>query len=140
MSPNPTVVKLTNCRLAIGDELVWRDLYVSGATGRILDPQHTFFDLQTTPSETRDLNGRIVAPGFIDVQINGGFGFDFSVPDAHYGEKLRDVERKLVRTGVTSYVPTLTSQKAEVYGKVAICSTFQTAFFVRNFQLTETRA
>ena len=119
MSHDPAVVKLTNCRLAIGDELVWRDLYVSGTTGRILDPQHTFFDLRKTPSETRDLNGRIVASGFIDVQINGGFGFDFSVPDAHYEDKLRAVQCKLVRTGVTSYVPTLTSQKPTVYGKVA---------------------
>lgn len=114
----PTITKLTNCRLAISDTLVWQDLWVSSASGLILDAQAAFFTQHTRPDAVHDLGGRIVAPGFIDVQINGGFGFDFSVPSERYAADLAMLNRELVKTGVTSYVPTLTSQRSEVYHKV----------------------
>lgn len=53
------------------------------------------------------MGGNIVSPGFIDVQINGAYGFDFSVyeddSDA-YRRGLKTVSEKIVETGVTSYV------------------------------------
>jgi N-acetylglucosamine-6-phosphate deacetylase len=53
------------------------------------------------------MEGNIVSPGFIDIQINGAYGFDFSVyegdPDA-YRRGLNTVAEKIVETGVTSYV------------------------------------
>ena len=118
MEVNSKVVKLRNCRLVLGDSLVWRDLWVSQTTGKILDPQTAFFEQHITPISSHDVGGRIVAPGFIDVQLNGCFGMDFSVPIAQYGERLRHVNRELVQTGVTSYLPTLTSQNSQVYHKV----------------------
>jgi N-acetylglucosamine-6-phosphate deacetylase len=58
------------------------------------------------------MGGNIVSPGFIDIQINGAYGFDFSVyedgSDA-YRRGLKTVAEKIVETGVTSYVsPSLT--------------------------------
>jgi hypothetical protein len=53
------------------------------------------------------MEGNIVSPGFIDTQINGAYGFDFSVyegdPDA-YRRGLASIAEKIVETGVTSYV------------------------------------
>jgi N-acetylglucosamine-6-phosphate deacetylase len=54
------------------------------------------------------MEGNIVSPGFIDTQINGAYGFDFSVyegdPDA-YRRGLNTVAERIIETGVTSYVP-----------------------------------
>jgi N-acetylglucosamine-6-phosphate deacetylase len=86
-------------------------------TGKILRSQELFYD----PDETIDLKGRILSPGFIDVQCNGAFGFDFSVVPENlvdFQKGLQRLNRHLVRTGVTSYLPTLPSQKLQVYRKV----------------------
>lgn len=45
------------------------DLWVR--EGRILDPEKLFFDEQGYADEQVDCEGQILAPGFIDVQING---------------------------------------------------------------------
>ena len=45
--------------------------------------------------------------GLIDIQINGAYGFDFSVFDGDeqaYKDGLASVAEKIVETGVTSYV------------------------------------
>jgi N-acetylglucosamine-6-phosphate deacetylase len=118
MSSPPKLIRLTNCRVAHGDDLQRRDLWVSSATGRIEDAQAAFFSDNSTPVETINLGGRIVAPGFIDVQINGSFGFDFSTPSRGYAVELAKMNRELVKTGVTSYLPTLPSQSKDVYEKV----------------------
>lgn len=50
-----------------------------------------------------DARGTIVAPGFIDVQINGGWGDDFtSDPDS-----IATVAARLPETGVTAFLPTV---------------------------------
>lgn len=53
------------------------------------------------------MEGNIVSPGFIDTQINGAYGFDFSVYEddpVAYRRGLHTVAEKIVETGVTSYV------------------------------------
>lgn len=39
--------------------------------GKILDPEKLFFDEQGCADLRVDCNNNIIAPGFIDVQING---------------------------------------------------------------------
>jgi len=115
------ITKFINCRLIKGDRLVQEDLWISSITGRVLRSQDVFYDDRITPDRIVDLGNRVVAPGFIDVQLNGAFGFDFSVvPEdvTSYAKGLRRVNKSLVETGVTSYLPTLTSQRNEVYHKV----------------------
>jgi hypothetical protein len=46
------------------------------------------------------------SPGYIDLQLNGGYGFDFSVYDGDesYKRGMQLVAERIVETGVTSYV------------------------------------
>ncbi len=122
LHPRNGITKLTNCRLLVGDSLARQDLWISSSTGKVIKSQAAFYDEFLVPDETIDLGGRIVSPGFIDCQLNGAFGFNFSTlfdDMSQYGKKLRDLNRKLVRTGVTSYIPTVTSQTSELYQKAS---------------------
>lgn len=56
----------------------------------------------------------IIAPGLIDLQVNGGFGVE--VGDGP--EALRELSRRLPERGVTTYLPTLISSPAAAYGAV----------------------
>lgn len=115
------ITKLTNCRLVRGDALVWDDVWISSVTGKIIRSQSAFYDELIMPDEVVDLGGRIVSPGFIECQLNGAYGFNFSTVSAdmaEYGKQLRDLNRKLAQTGVTSYIPTVTSQTSDLYKKV----------------------
>ncbi len=50
-----------------------------------------------------DLDGFYLVPGFIDLQLNGGFGFDFTqTPDAIW-----KTAEQLPQFGVTSFLPTI---------------------------------
>lgn len=50
-----------------------------------------------------DLDGLVVAPGFVDLQCNGGWGIDVSSEP----ERLWDLGAELPRTGVTAWLPTV---------------------------------
>ncbi|KAI9650263.1 N-acetyl-glucosamine-6-phosphate deacetylase [Ciborinia camelliae] len=119
-SSTSKVTKFTNCRLLKGESLVTQDLWVSSSTGKIIQSQEAFYSQLCVPDETIDLGGRIISPGFIDAQLNGAFGFDFGSipadgdPDS-YGKEFRLTNQLLVKTGVTSYLPTITSSRPEVY-------------------------
>ncbi|EGO54042.1 hypothetical protein NEUTE1DRAFT_68347 [Neurospora tetrasperma FGSC 2508] len=107
------ITKLTNCRLIIGDSLIPSDLFIDSLTGKILEPSNNTL----LPDITLDLQNRIVSPGLIDCQLNGAFGFNFSTltSSTEYLKNIHSLNKKLIRTGVTSYLPTLTSQKPELY-------------------------
>lgn len=123
MQSGSGVTKFTNCLLVRGNDLVNEDLWVSSISGKILNGQEMLFDHRIAPDQVVDLGGRILSPGFIETQMNGAYGFDFSViPNegtAAYGKGVLRVNRSLVATGVTSYLPTLTSQRPEVYQEVS---------------------
>ena len=58
--------------------------------------------------EQRSLNGAIVSPGFIDVQLNGCGGVQFTATaDAVSIETLEIMQRANEKSGCTSYLPTL---------------------------------
>ncbi|KAK6531796.1 hypothetical protein TWF694_002962 [Orbilia ellipsospora] len=116
--PGDKIIRFTNCLTPIDNKLLPSTIYVNSTTGLIISPQDLFYDSKLSASSTVDLGGRILVPGFIDVQINGAYGFDFSdasKDDDAYAAGLRDVNQRLVSTGVTSYCPTITSQKNAVY-------------------------
>jgi len=54
--------------------------------------------------DTTALPTGVLAPGLVDMQINGAFGVDFAAAD---DEDWRYVARMLPSTGATAYVPTL---------------------------------
>ena len=52
-----------------------------------------------------DARGGVVTPGFIDLQVNGGYGIDL----AREPERVGELSGRLVAHGVTSWLPTLVS-------------------------------
>jgi N-acetylglucosamine-6-phosphate deacetylase len=63
----------------------------------------------------RVLDGDIVAPGFVDLQVNGGFGAEVGAGGAR---ALRLLRERLPSTGVTTFLPTLVSSRREA---IAAC-------------------
>ena len=59
-------------------------------------------------TDTRDVNGALIAPGFIDLQLNGCGGVQFNDDiDAISVETLTVMQRANERSGCTSFLPTL---------------------------------
>ena len=61
---------------------------------------------------TTDLDGQVLAPGFIDLQVNGGGDVLFN--DAPHVETLRRIARAHRRFGTTGMLPTLISSDRDV--------------------------
>src|SRR5450755_1716862 len=61
------------------------------------------------------LDAEIVSPGLIDLQCNGGFGFEVG-GDA---EALRGLSARLPSTGVTTFLPSVVSARPPHYRAVA---------------------
>ncbi len=60
-------------------------------------------------AEEIDASGLILTPGFIDLQINGAFGHDFTADPA----SIWPVAAQLPRCGVTSFLPTIVTSPLE---------------------------
>ncbi|KAI0827641.1 Metallo-dependent hydrolase [Trametes gibbosa] len=116
------LICFTNCLLPTEDGgLVQKDLWIDERRGIILDSQRTFFQRKERPDRVIDLGGNILSPGFIDIQINGAYNFDFSVyegDDEAYRTGLRRVAQNIVETGVTSLLPTIITQEKSLYPKL----------------------
>lgn len=63
------IIKFENCKILRGHELVRDDFWISGTN--IVDPEDLFFNVKLMPDRVVDCRGAIIAPGFLDVQING---------------------------------------------------------------------
>lgn len=114
------LIQIINARLVEDDQLVAKSLWFDSETGLFVCPPSP-----ALPASVIDLQNRIVSPGFLDLQINGAYGFDFSEDNADvegYKDRFRDVRRKLIATGTTSFLPTMTSQFPERYHQVSIRS------------------
>jgi N-acetylglucosamine-6-phosphate deacetylase len=58
-------------------------------------------------------DGSVLAPGFVDLQVNGFDDVDVAVADGADWDRL---DRLLASTGVTAWLPTLVTQRLERYG------------------------
>ncbi|KAJ8297912.1 hypothetical protein KUTeg_024443 [Tegillarca granosa] len=108
--------QFVNCQLLRDHQLIKDDLWVRN--GKILDPEKLFFDERVTADIQINCKGNIIAPGFIDVQINGAFGIDFSsnVEDIEGG--INKVAKGLLAHGVTSFCPTIITSPDDIYKQV----------------------
>jgi N-acetylglucosamine-6-phosphate deacetylase len=80
------------------------------AGGRIAAVGAEADEAAPTGARRIDADGLTAAPGFIDVQVNGGFGRDFTAdPDSVW-----EVGGRLAEAGITAFVPTIVSSPAEV--------------------------
>ncbi|KAF9212953.1 hypothetical protein BGZ59_006097, partial [Podila verticillata] len=117
----PKVTKIINCKILRDRKIVEHDsIWIQG--GKIIDPHKFFWYQKRLPDLVLDAGGLLVAPGFIEAQINGAFGVDFSVPSDHdtYEKDLLKVNRGLLKYGTTSYCPTIVSSSASVYHQARI--------------------
>jgi N-acetylglucosamine-6-phosphate deacetylase len=62
-----------------------------------------------TGDEVLDVGGKLLAPGFIDLQLNGGWGHDFTTDP----ESITDVATRLPATGVTAFLPTIVTAPSD---------------------------
>ncbi|OZJ02931.1 hypothetical protein BZG36_04122 [Bifiguratus adelaidae] len=119
----PRVTKIINCRVLLDHKIV-HNAYLWFQDGIIIDPQQHFYDARFEPDEVIDAHGRLVVPGFIDAQINGAFGVDFTtdaqpeVSDETLRENLAKVSKGLLKFGCTAYCPTVVSAEPEIYHRV----------------------
>uniref|UniRef100_A0AAY4CFN8 N-acetylglucosamine-6-phosphate deacetylase n=1 Tax=Denticeps clupeoides TaxID=299321 RepID=A0AAY4CFN8_9TELE len=110
------ITQFINCRILRHHKLQREDLWVRG--GKILDPEKLFFDEEGFADYRIDCENRIIAPGFIDVQINGGYGIDFSQASDDYSLGIAMVAKKLLQHGVTSFCPTIVTSPPAIYQQV----------------------
>ncbi|VDI69214.1 N-acetylglucosamine-6-phosphate deacetylase, partial [Mytilus galloprovincialis] len=110
------IYKFYNCQLLRDHKLVKDNLYVRD--GVIINPEKLFFEEKLPPDEQIDCKGAIICPGFIDIQINGAFGVDFSCDVDTIEEGLKIVAKGLLPHGVTSFCPTIISSKEDIYRKI----------------------
>jgi N-acetylglucosamine-6-phosphate deacetylase len=64
----------------------------------------------STDDHKVDADGLIVSPGLVDIQINGGFGHDFTQDPT----TIWQVGERLPELGVTAFVPTIVTSPREV--------------------------
>lgn len=103
----------TNCLVCISGELISQDLYFSSDTG-IITPNYYY---RQEGVERIDLDGKVVAPGFLDLQTNGMQGLHFTrlrqggeADETEDEKKLEAVSKVEVSHGVTGWwatVPTV---------------------------------
>uniref|UniRef100_A0A4W3HNK5 N-acetylglucosamine-6-phosphate deacetylase n=1 Tax=Callorhinchus milii TaxID=7868 RepID=A0A4W3HNK5_CALMI len=110
------IIQFHNCRILKDHKLRREDLWIR--EGKILNPEKLFFDEKGSADVQIDCKERIIAPGYIDVQINGGYGYDFSLETDNVNCGISVVAKKLLSTGVTSFCPTIITSPIEVYQKV----------------------
>lgn len=66
------LIQFVNCRLVRNHQLIVDDLWVRD--GRIINPEPVFYEERATAHQRIDCCGAIIAPGYIDLQINGKQG------------------------------------------------------------------
>lgn len=62
-------IQFKNCRLIRNHRIVIDDLWIRN--GKIINPEPIFFEEKISADEQIDCADSIIAPGFIDIQING---------------------------------------------------------------------
>lgn len=116
------LIKYTNGFLCDKGSLYKGDLYVDVDTRKIVAAPVDAANV----TKTIDLQGNILAPGFIDIQNNGIYGVNFSdltseasaAEAAKFEKEYHSAMKQYLSTGVTSMCPTVTSNFPKVYQRV----------------------
>ncbi|AMO48552.1 N-acetylglucosamine-6-phosphate deacetylase, putative [Enterobacter sp. FY-07] len=105
MLPGVVMYALTHCRIYTGHEIL--DNHALVVANGLIDRLCPLADLPAG-IEQRSLNGAMLAPGFIDVQLNGCGGVQFNdTADAVTVKTLEIMQKANEKSGCTSYLPTL---------------------------------
>ncbi|MGB3202592.1 MAG: N-acetylglucosamine-6-phosphate deacetylase [Nodosilinea sp.] len=112
---------LTNCTFYTGNQVLQNHaLVVEGATiAGLLPVAHLAPDMPRL-----DAQGWSVAPGFIDLQLNGCGGVMFN--DAITADTLNTMHRTNLQSGTTSFLPTLiTTTDADMEAAIALVAEYR---------------
>ncbi|VEN38144.1 unnamed protein product [Callosobruchus maculatus] len=109
------LVQFKDCRILRNHKIIKEDLWVRD--GKIINPEKIFFDEKIKADSVIYCGNNIIAPGFIELQINGGYGYDFSFEEKTE-EAISIVGKNLLSHGVTSYCPTIVTSPVDVYHKI----------------------
>ncbi|KAJ9585221.1 hypothetical protein L9F63_002984 [Diploptera punctata] len=111
-SEQSRLLQFRNCRILRDHEIITEDFWVRN--GKIVDPEKVFFDENVSADVQIDCKGALISPGFIDLQINGGFGVDFSNNTEDVENGLLKVAKGLLAHGVTAFCPTVVTSPRDV--------------------------
>jgi N-acetylglucosamine-6-phosphate deacetylase len=105
----------TNCYIVRQGKILREDFWVRD--GKVMNPESLFFDEKVIADQKIDCHNMIISPGFIDVQLNGGFGYDFS-SNVDIEKGISVVAQGILAHGVTSFCPTVITSTPELYHQV----------------------
>ncbi|KAI8323964.1 Metallo-dependent hydrolase, partial [Martensiomyces pterosporus] len=108
------ITQIHNCRVLRNHAIEYDDIWFQD--GRIINPT-SLYGLRN-PDVRVDAKGLIAAPGLVDVQLNGAFGYDFSFNRTDIDKCLDIVSRGILLQGCTSFCPTTVSSMPETYHDV----------------------
>ncbi|XP_054708246.1 N-acetylglucosamine-6-phosphate deacetylase-like isoform X2 [Uloborus diversus] len=104
-------------RILRSSRIYKEDLWVRDS--KIVNPEPIFYDEKIVADVKIDCKGALIAPGFIDLQINGGFGVDFSTGNYNVPQNpVIKVASGLLQHGVTSFCPTVITSSDETYHQI----------------------
>ena len=129
------LTRFVNARILQRDGSLQRgELTVDSSTGIITQIRFDSQQQQPVDDDTIDHNqichtvdcrGMILSPGFIDIQLNGAYGIDFSNggcegkdDDGLCMDDIFQVTTSLCQSGVTSFCPTMVSSSRDTYRRV----------------------
>jgi len=102
------MLQITNATIHTPDRVIERgSVTVDG--GRIVEVGPAGATPVLAGATRIDAGGRVLAPGFIDLQLNGAFGHDFTADPSTIWE----VAARLPRYGVTAFLPTIITSPLE---------------------------
>ncbi|KOC66315.1 Putative N-acetylglucosamine-6-phosphate deacetylase [Habropoda laboriosa] len=105
-----------NCCILRDGKILKEDLWVRD--GKVVNSEKIFYVEKVKPNVRIDCKEALISPGYIDLQINGGFGIDFTHNVDNVQEGINKVAKKLLEFGVTSFCPTLVTSPNETYLKI----------------------
>lgn len=88
------------------------DLRIAGDTIVGVEPTGGGAAVEAEDVLDLDVTGLIVAPGFLDLQVNGGWGIDLTSELGSHPDRLWRLAEHLPAQGVTAFLPTVVSAPA----------------------------
>ncbi|XP_063823359.1 N-acetylglucosamine-6-phosphate deacetylase [Ostrinia nubilalis] len=116
MKPKSVLTRFHNCYILRDNKIIKEDLWIRD--GKIENPEQVFYVEQLEADVTVNCDNVLIAPGFIDIQINGGWGIDFSYDCKNVENGVSKVAKELLAHGVTSFCPTMVTSDTEKYNKI----------------------
>ena len=100
---------ITNAKIVTPDEIVLGDCHIQNGQIEEIFAQGKSASEQVASERIIDAQGAYLAPGLIDLQLNGAFGSDFTQSP----ETIWSVAADLPKFGVTSFLPTIITAPLE---------------------------